>query len=243
MRTRSGGGVKRTRGGVGEGGEGRGGRGGGSCDDGDVGVDQDGRGGVGLCGVAVPVSASPPPLPMELWVRISSFLMATVPVPTRDVECVEEGWKATMKALRVWSGAPCEEEPAATSSNALSSSFEPGTGHVLSMPVGQTQMMFVMGQICGASREAMRGVEGLPAVRMDGMREDLLEHMRVKWPVLRVAIEMTREECREAAQFWEGMGRHLKVVVEVSGYARLKTLTFNQPCCGSGTMGVGKMRQ
>ena len=82
-----------------------------------------------------------------------------------------------------------------------------------SMPVDHVRQVFAMSHVCRAAREGVRGVGGLPAMRISGAREDLLEHMRRVWPRLRFAIDMNG--CN-VEQFWAvELPKHHACVVEV----------------------------
>ena len=63
-----------------------------------------------------------------------------------------------------------------------------------SMPVDHVRQVFAMSHVCRVIREGVRGIRGLPSLRIDGFRVDLLEHMRRKWPWLRFAIYLSQEE-------------------------------------------------
>ena len=81
------------------------------------------------------------------------------------------------------------------------------------MPVDHVRQVFAMSHVCRAAREGVRGVGGLPAMRISGAREDLLEHMRRVWPRLRFAIDMNG--CN-VEQFWAvELPKHHACVVEV----------------------------
>ena len=43
------------------------------------------------------------------------------------------------------------------------------------MSADHVQQVFAMSHVCRAAREGVRGVGGLPAIRISGVREDLLE--------------------------------------------------------------------
>ena len=78
----------------------------------------------------------------------------------------------------------------------------------------QVRQVFTISHVCRAARDAMREKwADLPPVRMGATaRARIPKHMQHVWPLFGVSIDMTEEECREAAQFWEELPRYPRVV-------------------------------